>query len=84
MIGMATHAFLAGPGRNVIEAVQPALGGDPCANIGVATYAPKFRLASADLVTVGAMHGAVQELVLTGERAGRDLGCCGTNKREAH
>jgi hypothetical protein len=57
----------------VIGTVQPALGGDSRANIGVTADALELRLAASDFVTIGAVHGPVEKLVLPRQWAGRNL-----------
>ena len=74
MIGVAAYALLAGPGGDVIRPVQTALGGDARTNVGMTPDASKFRLAPTDLVAVGAVHGAVEKLMLPGQRPRRNLG----------
>ena len=73
VIGVAPHALLAGAGWDVIRGVQTALGSHAGADIGVASDAAKFRFAAPNLVTVGAMRGAVKNLMLSREWTGRDL-----------
>jgi hypothetical protein len=53
--------------------VEATLGGDARADVRMATDAAKLRLATADLVAIGAMHGAVKKLMLFSEWTGRDL-----------
>ena len=73
VIGVAAHALLAGPGGNVVRRVEATLGGYARADVRMASNAAELRLAPADLVAVGAVHGAVKKLVLLCKRAGRDL-----------
>ena len=73
VIGVAAYALLAGPGGNVVRRVEATLGGYARADVRMASNAAELRLAPADLVAVGAVHGAVKKLVLLCERAGRDL-----------
>lgn len=73
VIGVAADALLARPGRNVIRPMQPALGVDSLADVGMAVAAFELRLSAPDFVTVGAVQGAVEILVRPGKRAGRDL-----------
>ena len=74
VIGVAAHAFLAGPRGNVVRGVQSALVGDARPNIRVTADAAELRFAATDLVAVGAMHRAIQKLMLARERARRNLG----------
>ena len=84
VIGVAADAFLAGAGQNVIGPVQPALGGDSRANIGVAADAFELRLAAAELVAVGAVGGSVEKLMWLRQRAGRNLRRGGSGEPEHH
>ena len=70
VIGVAADALLTGTRRYVIRTVQAALGGDARTDVGVAADAAELRLTAADLVTVGAVGGAVERLVRAGERSG--------------
>ena len=73
VIRMAAYAFLAGAGRNVIGAVQPAFGGDSRPDIGVTADALELWLTSSDLMTIGAVQGPIQKLVWPRQWAGRNL-----------
>ena len=59
VVGVTTHAFLAGSGGDVIGSVQSALGCDASADVAVAADATKLGLATAELVAFRAMNGAV-------------------------
>ena len=74
VIGVAAHTLLARSSGDVIRPVQAALGGDARTNVGMAPDAAKFRLATPDLMAVGAVHGAVEKLMLPGQRTRRNLG----------
>ena len=73
VIRMAAHAFLAGAGRNVIRAVQSPFCCHSRANVGVTADAFELRLPASDFMAIGAVHGAVEKLVLPRQRAGRNL-----------
>jgi hypothetical protein len=53
--------------------VKSPLGHHARTDIRVASDAAELRLAPTDLVAIGAVHGAVEKLVLPGEWTGRDL-----------
>ena len=59
MLRVATGAFLAGAGRNVVSGVQAFASRKPCGNFGVTVQALQRRLA-AKFVTTGAVGGSVQ------------------------
>jgi hypothetical protein len=73
VIGVAAHAFLAGARGNVVRTVQSAFGRYSSANIGVTADALELRLAASDFVAIGAVHGAVEKLMLPRQRPGRNL-----------
>jgi len=74
VIGVSAHAFLTGTSGNVIGAVQAFFGGDARPDVGVATDALELWLTAADFMAIGAVHGTIEELMLAGQGAGRDLG----------
>src|SRR5579883_1516263 len=73
VVGVATHAILAGAGRDVVGPVQTLLRRHPRANVSVALDALEDGLAAADLVAVGAMGRAIQKLMGPRQGPGRDL-----------
>ena len=82
VIRVTLHAFLAGARGNVIRAVQTLFCCHPRPDVGVATDALEYRLTAADLMTIRAVRQAIQKLVRSRQRAGRDLGVrvsCGQN-----
>jgi len=82
VLGVAAGALLAGAGRNVIGGVQSCMSREPDSNFGMTLQALQLSLA-AELMALGAVGGSAEELVWAGERAGRDLRCCGPNRNQA-
>ena len=72
VLRVASSAFLAGTGWDVIGSVQPLPRGEPCGNLGVTIQTFQRRL-PAKLVATGAISRPVERLVRLGEWSGRNL-----------
>ena len=82
VLRVATHTLFARAWVEVISSVQSLsidkAGSDLCMTIETL----EVRLACTQLMTSGAVGGAVQRLMRTGKRARRYLSCDGTSKKQ--
>ncbi len=80
MLGVATHASLAGAQVQVVRGVQPLPARDARSNFGVAIHTSERRLPGSQFMAGGAVTGAVERLMWPRKGPGRNLCSCGRQK----